>query len=224
MSNSPGLNEGATDQVQSWSDVKRWVHRDLVQRGAIKPGASLGLGVLLRHPINMFMFLLRAKEWTVNARVPAIIRLSVAVMFRRQSMRLGFSIPPNTFGPGLAIVHYGPIVVNGNARIGANCRTHVCVNIGGGGGLVDPKAAHGLAPVLGDNIYIGPGAKIFGTIRIADRCVIGANAVVNSSFEKPGCSIAGVPARVISDKGSEGMVLDSSMSPVTNDRQTGATA
>lgn len=213
-------NAGPTDQVRSWSDVKRWLLRDLVQRGAIKPGASLGLGAMLRNPINMFMFLLRAKEWTVNARVPAILRLSVAVMFRRQSVRLGFSIPPNTFGPGLAIVHYGPIVVNGNARIGANCRTHVCVTIGGGGGLVDPQAVCGLAPVLGDNVYIGSGAKIFGPIRIADHCAIGANAVVNSSFEKPGCSIAGVPARVISDKGSEGMILDAPTSPTTKDCQS----
>lgn len=167
----------------------------------------MGLAALLRNPVNLFMFLLRAKEWTVNARVPAIIRLTVAVLFRRQSLRLGFSIPPNTFGPGLAIVHYGPIVVNGNARIGANCRTHVCVNIGGGGGLVDAPAARELAPVLGDDVYIGPGAKIFGPIRIADRCAVGANAVVTASFDEPGCSIGGIPARIISKKGSAGMIL-----------------
>lgn len=195
------------DRVRSWGDVKRWLRRDLVQRGAIAPGTSVGLAALFRDPVNLFMFLLRAKEWTVNTRVPAIIRLPLAVMFRRQSVRLGFSIPPNTFGPGLAIVHYGPIVVNGNARIGANCRVHVCVNIGGSGGLVDVETARGLAPLIGDNVYIGPGATIFGPVRIADRCAIGANAVVNASFDEPGCSIAGVAARLISRKGSEGMIL-----------------
>ncbi len=198
---------GALPRVRSWNDVIAWLHRDLVQRGAIQHDAATGLGVILRDPVNLFMFLLRAKEWTVNAPVPAIIRLPVALLFRRQSVRLGFSIPPNTFGPGLAIVHYGPIVVNCNARIGANCRTHVCVNIGGAGGLVDAETARGLAPVLGDEVYIGPGAKIFGPVRIADRCAIGANAVVNRSFDEPGCSIAGVPARIISKKGSAGMIL-----------------
>jgi len=193
--------------ICSWTDMKFWLRRDLFQRGALKEGVTLGLGVLLRDPINMFMFLLRAKEWTVNARVSALVRLPVALMFRRHSIRLGFSIPPNTFGPGLAIVHYGPIVVNGNARIGSNCRIHVCVNIGGGGGLVDADTALGLAPVIGNEVYIGPGAKIFGPVRIADRCAIGANSVVNTSFDEPGCSIAGVPARVISKKGSIGLIV-----------------
>lgn len=219
MSDMRASDWGTPSRVRSWGDVKRWLRRDLVQRGAIRQDAALGPGPLLRDPINLFMFLLRAKEWTVNAKVPAIISFPVAVMFRRQSVRLGFSIPPNTFGPGLAIVHYGPIVVNGNALIGANCRIHVCVNIGGSGGLVEAQTARGLAPVLGDNIYIGPGAKIFGPVRIADGCAIGANAVVNSSFEEPGCTIAGVPARVISTKGSTGMIVSASEPHATKPRQ-----
>lgn len=40
----------------------------------------------------------------------------------------------------------------------------------------------GGVPVLGDNVYIGPGAKIFGKVQIADGCKVGANAVVNKSF------------------------------------------
>ncbi len=219
MNGTSECDGGAAAQVRSWGDVKSWLYRDLVQRGALRQGATLRIGVLMRDPINLFMFLLRAKEWTVNTHVMAIVRLTVAVGFRRQSVRLGFSIPPNTFGPGLAIVHYGPIVVNGNARIGANCRTHVCVNIGGGGGLVDAETARGLAPVLGDDVYIGPGAKIFGPVRIADRCAIGANSVVNTSFDEPGCSIAGVPARVISKKGSAGMILSASL--MENDTGSG---
>lgn len=207
MSTASIPEQFAPDQVRSWGDVKRWLHRDLVQRGAIAPGTSLGPAAVLRDPVNVFMFLLRAKEWTVNARVPAIIRLPVAVMFRRQSVRLGFTIPPNTFGPGLAILHWGPVLVNGNARIGANCRITVCVTIGGGGGFVDAVTARGMNPVIGDNVYIGPGAKIFGPVRIADRCAIGANAVVNASFEEPGCTIAGIPARVISRRGSAGLIL-----------------
>lgn len=194
--------------MQSWSHVIQWLHQDLVQRGVVGPDQSVWLGALLRDPVNMFMFLLRAKEWTVNARVPLFLRLPIAVMFRHQSVKLGFSIPPNTFGPGLAIVHYGPIVVNGNARIGRNCRIHVCVNIGGSGGLVDAETAKCLAPHIGDEVYIGPGAKIFGPVRIADRCAVGANAVVNENFDAPGCSIAGVPARVVSDKGSAGMIVN----------------
>lgn len=68
----------------------------------------------------------------------------------------GFSIGLNCFGKGLSISHIGTIVVNHEARIGENYRLHVCVNIGTG------------SPQIGDNVYIGPGAKLFGKIYIAD--------------------------------------------------------
>jgi serine O-acetyltransferase len=112
---------------------------------------------------------------------------------------LGFSIPLNVFGPGLCIAHKGTIVVNQNARIGENCRIHVCTNIGSG-----RKGFS--APQIGNNAYIGPGAKIFGDIVIADDIAIGANSVVNKSFHEKGISIAGVPARKINSKGSNGLV------------------
>lgn len=195
------------DRIRSIEDVRRWLRRDLVQRGAIAPEGAITVGCFLRDPVNYFMLLLRLKEWTVNARVPLPLRLPIALLFRRAQIRLGFAIPPNTFAAGLAIVHFGSIVVNGNARIGENCRIHVGVNIGGGGGLMDQDKARSMAPTLGRNVYIAPGAKIYGPVSIADGCAIGANAVVNRSFETPNVSIAGVPARVISNKGSAGMIF-----------------
>jgi len=112
--------------------------------------------------------------------------------FRRYSLRLGFSIPENVFGPGLAIVHYGTIVVSEHATIGKNCRIHAGANIGASGGT-----SH--APRLGDAVYIGPGAKLFGAITIADNCAIGANAVVTKSFNEPGQLIAGNPAKALKE-------------------------
>ena len=50
--------------------------------------------------------------------------------------KLGYSIPINTIGPGLCLVHTGTIVISPHAKIGKNFRCHVCVNIGcskGGG-------------------------------------------------------------------------------------------
>ena len=73
------------------------------------------------------------------------------------SRRTGWYIPPNTFGPGLCIVHYGPVIVNPNCSFGANCRIQAMVNIGAG------KDKY-RAPRGGNNIYIGPGAKIYGYI------------------------------------------------------------
>ena len=64
------------------------------------------------------------------------------------------------------------------------------------------------APVIGDNVYIGAGAKIFGDIFIADGIAIGANSVVNKSFSEPNVTIAGNPAKIISDKGSKGLLVE----------------
>lgn len=70
------------------------------------------------------------------------------------------------------------------------------VNIGTRAGVPDE------APTIGDDVYIGPGAKLFGRIEVSDRIAVGANAVVNKSFGEPGISIGGVPAKKISDKGN----------------------
>ena len=52
------------------------------------------------------------------------------------------------------------------------------------------------APVIGNNVYISPGAKLFGGIMIGDNVIIGANAVVNKSFPS-NVVIAGCPAKIV---------------------------
>lgn len=138
-----------------------------------------------------FEIALRRLEYLHNQERTPWLRIRKLLVYRRYlrlSRILGYTIPVNVFGPGLSIAHIGTIVVNTDARVGANCRLHVCVNIGTEAGHSDK------APKIGDNVYIGPGAKIFGGIEIADGCAIGANAVVNKSFLEPGSVIAGVPA------------------------------
>ena len=98
------------------------------------------------------------------------------------------------FGPGLSIAHYGTIVVNSNAKIGKNCRIQEGVNIGASG--------NERAPQIGDNVFIGSGAKIIGDIVIADGIAIGAGAIVVKSFTDKNITIAGNPAKKISDHGS----------------------
>jgi serine O-acetyltransferase len=112
----------------------------------------------------------------------------------KMSLKLGFSIPLNVFGPGLAIVHYGTIVVSPAAKIGKNCRLHEGVNIGATNGS-------SRAPIIGDNVFIGSGAKIIGDITVANDVAIGANAVVVRSITEPG-TYGGVPAKKISDNDS----------------------
>ena len=64
------------------------------------------------------------------------------------------------------------------------------------------------APQIGNNVYIGPGAKLYGAITVANDIAVGANAVVNHSFTDPGVSIGGIPAKVISNTGTDGILIN----------------
>lgn len=145
-----------------------------------------------------FLISLRHEEYHANNSGFAhrILKKWWALWHSHYGVKMGWDIPINTFGPGLKINHYGLIVVNGNARIGAFCDIHQGVNIGQHGTSQDD------VPEIGDNVWIGPGAKIFGKIKIASRCAIGANAVVNKSFLEEDISIAGIPARKVADTGN----------------------
>lgn len=149
--------------------------------------------LLILDPIWYFQRLLRRHEYLGNCRRGPLywpLRTWVKLQFKRACLRTGFHIPPNTIGPGLRLVHEGDILVNQFARVGRNLRMNIGVVIGRG-------LEEGAFPVVGDDVVIEPGAKIFGGIVIADGTHIGANAVVNRSVEQPGMVVAGVPARVI---------------------------
>lgn len=149
-----------------------------------------------------YQILLRKCEYYNNCKTGLVNKLILKYyQFRKFQIgsKCNFEIPLNVFGKGLSIAHIGSIIVNGGAKVGDNCRIHVGVNIGTQAGYRD------LAPIMGNNIYIGPGAKIFGKITIADNIAIGANSVVNKDFCESDISIAGVPAKKISSKGSLNM-------------------
>ena len=151
-----------------------------------------------------FQRLLRKSEYLFNCKKDLVSKLKLQIVkwqYHRMSIKLGFRISRNNFGPGLSIAHPGTIIVNQSARIGSNCRIHTCTNIGTQAGYQDK------APKIGNNVFIGPGAKMFGSIKIADNICIGANSVVTKSFEEVGITIAGAPARKISDKDSKGILV-----------------
>ncbi len=180
--------------IQSKQDYINYVKADRAGR----PGPFLAerlTNIFFPANISNFKRLLRKAEYYKNVKKGGLNKLLyyfIKYRFRKISLKLGFSIPENVFGPGLTIPHYGTIVVNARAKIGANCRIHVCTNIGESGGVAG-------APVIGDNVYIGPGAKIYGSITIANNIAIAANAAVHQSFLNENKIIGGVPAKEIGD-------------------------
>jgi len=182
--------------IKSRRDYLAYLEADRISLGQPHSRASYLLDEVWR-----FQRLLRKVEYLTNCNGNLLRKTLAKLRFKRLSARLGFTIPPNTCGPGLSIAHIGTIVINANARVGANCRLHVCVNIGTQAGIAEA------VPQIGDNCYIGPGAKIFGAIVIGANTTVGANAVVNSSFPDGNTTIAGIPAKVVADKSSEGLLI-----------------
>jgi serine O-acetyltransferase len=99
------------------------------------------------------------------------------------------------------------LILDPTTRIGKNCRIHMGVHIGGAATFVEPNMQSEYSPRIGDNVYIGPGAKIYGPVKIGNNCVIGANAVVTKSFVEEGLTIAGVPAKIITRNGDGERVI-----------------
>lgn len=113
----------------------------------------------------------------------------------------GIQLPPAaTVGPGLYIGHFGGVIVSGYAVLGRRCNLSQGVTIGAS----TQKGKRG-APRIGDRVYIAAGAKVFGPIRIGDDVAIGANAVVNVDVPDHVTAV-GIPARIVSCKGSTGLI------------------
>jgi serine O-acetyltransferase len=123
------------------------------------------------------------------------------ILLFHYSIKFGISIPDTTqIGSGFYIGHFGEIVVNSKSIIGKNCNISQGVTIGQ---LNRGKRAG--CPVIGDNVFIGPGAKILGNIRVGDDAAIGANCVVVDDVP-PHSVVVGIPGKVVSQAGSEGYI------------------
>lgn len=121
--------------------------------------------------------------------------------YTRLKYKFGFDIEYSTeIGKGFYLGHWGGVVVHPNTVIGENCNISHQVTIG-----VDNNQGNDAVPVIGDNVYIAPGSKLFGKIVLGNGCVVGANSVANKDVP-PGVTVAGVPAKVISEKNSAAYV------------------
>ena len=180
--------------ILSKQDLRRYLRQDQIALGKGRQRRP----ALFGDEVWRFQRLLRKTEYYVNcSKSPLGKGLSAfyRLRYHRYCVKMGFHLPLNVFDEGLSIAHYGALVVNTRARVGKNCRIHAMVVIGATNG--NPAA-----PVIGDNVYIGAGAKVIGDIRIANGVAIGANAVVVKSIEEPDTTWGGVPARKISDRSS----------------------
>lgn len=122
----------------------------------------------------------------------------------RLMYRFGISVPHCTrIGSGFYIGHFGGIFVSPHCVIGKNCNISHDVTVGKG----NRGKYAGNGAIIGDNVYIAPGAKVIGSVRIGNNVAIGANCVVTKDVPDNSV-IVGVPGKVISQAGTEGYVTN----------------
>lgn len=173
--------------IESKKDLAEYLEADRLALHKKKKHPSL-----FGDEIWKFQIFLRKYEFYLNGGGSRLLKAYYHYRWHSMGVKLGFSVPPNVFGKGLSIAHYGLLTVNGNARVGNFCRIQEGVNIG--------AVRNGESPIIGDNVYIGSGAKVLGNIKIASSTIIGAGAVVVKSIEEEGTTWAGVPAKMINKK------------------------
>jgi len=138
------------------------------------------------------MLVYRFGRWRYTLK-PSIVRKPASLVYRTLykcvQMATGIELPCEVeLGRNFKIDHFGGIVISGYAKFGDDCRIRNGVVVG------LSRVSDPCAPVIGNRVDIGAGAKLLGAITIGDDVVIGANAVVVRDVPS-GCVAVGVPAR-----------------------------
>lgn len=144
--------------------------------------------------------ILRFGQWLIGK--PKVLQIFLLPIYYALSFMIrvvwGIDIPRATrIGPGLYIGHYGGIFISSAARIGSRFSVSQQVVIGLAG-----RGENRGCPTIGNNVYIAPGAKLFGKITIGDNVMIGANAVVNEDVPDNAIVVLDPGFKIVSFKGN----------------------
>lgn len=146
------------------------------------------------------MFVYRFGVWRMRIK-SKMLRYPFSFLYRRLFIRVrnryGIELPYSAkLGRRVVIEHQHGIVIHGNTVIGNDCYIRQGCTLGN-------KSLDAVfdAPILGNGVNVGAGAKILGKVTIGDGASIGANAVVVKDVPD-GATAVGIPAKVLERKAS----------------------
>jgi serine O-acetyltransferase len=130
------------------------------------------------------MLIYRLMQWSRRYRLPPL-----EMLFNKLNAVLCNCVIGRgaEFGPAFVLIHSTGVVINGAVRGGRGVHVEHQVTIG---------AERRQSPVLGDDVFLGAGAKVIGPVTIGDGARVGANAVVLQDVPA-GATAVGVPARIV---------------------------
>jgi len=184
----------------TFNEYRYLVYSDLYRYGARKDFGAF-IRNLLFNPGFKYSFWMRSSKYFRNKKMLLSLFVLSRIILNHYKFRYGISIPYDAnIGAGLYIGHFGGIVVNPKAVVGNNCNISQGVSIGATYGGRNPGV-----PVIGDDVYLGPGSKIIGGIHVGNDTAIGANCVVNKTIEDHSV-VAGNPFQIVSQEGASNYV------------------
>jgi serine O-acetyltransferase len=166
------------------ADIQAALQRD--------PAARSALEVLVCYPGLHAVVLHRVAHWLWLRR----LRLTARFFSQINRLMTGIEIHPGAqIGNGLFIDHGMATVIGETSEIGDNCTLYQGVTLGGTG-----KEQGKRHPTLGNNVVVGVGAAVLGSITVGDNALIGAGSVVLRPVPA-NTTVVGVPARVVREGG-----------------------
>ena len=165
----------------------------------------------------------RVSRWVdLKVKLPVVRQILkvICALWQKLIEILTNSEFPNkaNIGKGIYMAHGSGIVLHNDLCMGEYCNIGHQVTIGYGG-----RGDKSGVPKVGDRVFIGPGAKIFGPIVIGNDVAIGANAVVTKDLPDNAVAV-GIHAQIISYKGSQDYIFYRNKKSTVSDRQTPTTA
>ena len=166
------------------SDIAIIKERDPAARGILE--------IFLCYPGFQAIFLHRFTHKLWNLKLPLIPRIISQI----NRTLTGIEIHPGAkIGRKVFIDHGMGVVIGETAEIGDNCLLYQGVTLGGTG------KNHGKRhPTLKDNVVVGAGAKVLGSITVGANTRIGAGSVVVRSVQG-NSTVVGIPGRVVHQSG-----------------------
>lgn len=162
------------------SDAARWVDQTQVIDPASITWRQI-VGVWYRFVAFRPMVLFRLGQNADRRGIPGLPSYCQRRIMRKYGLEI---LIGGDIGPGLYVPHpYGTVLSAG--VVGPNCTFVGAVTLG---------MRDGRFPEIGEEVYVGAGARIIGGISVGDRAKVGANAVVVKDVA-PDTSVVGIPAK-----------------------------
>ncbi len=140
-----------------------------------------------------FLVWLRLCEYLTESRIFSFLYPFAAIMYHHYSMKSDMEICFGSVDGGIKIQHSsGFIIIHSEARIGKRVQLSPGVIIG----ISSLNRKHDL-PIIGDDCYLAPNAKVFGRCKIGNHVTIGTDTVVRDQDIPDGAVVVGNPARIV---------------------------